>query len=165
LFGIIKRQSLRASGAARKQAGRRVVGRLLKGRAPRRSKSMEVASRQSILIIEPNAQLREEIVNFLLSAGYEDVAAADNLPAALDKNRRSDYEVIVADAGRPLTTGLQFAADLASLKPGAKIIFMINAEDQQSWDQIAAQSVGVRFLIKTDFARNLLYLLEESARP
>jgi CheY-like chemotaxis protein len=165
LFGIIKRQSLRASGAARKQAGRRVAGRLLTGRAPRRSKSMEVASRQSILIIEPNAQLREEIVNFLLSAGYEDVAAADNLPAALDKNRRSDYEVIVADAGRPLTTGLQFAADLASLKPGAKIIFMINAEDQQSWDQIAAQSVGVRFLIKTDFARNLLYLLEESARP
>jgi CheY-like chemotaxis protein len=126
---------------------------------------MEIAMRQSILIIEPNAQLREEIVNFLLSAGYEDVTATDSLPSALDKLRRSEYEVTVADAGRPLTTGLQFAADLASLKPGARIIFMINAEDQQSWDQIAAQSVGARFLIKTDFARNLLYLLEESAQP
>jgi len=126
---------------------------------------MEIARRQSILIIEPNAQIREEIVNFLLSAGYEDVTATDSLFAALDKIRRSEYEITVADAGRPLTTGLQFAADLASLKPEAKIIFMINAEDQQSWDQIAAQSVGVRFLIKTDFARNLLYLLEESVQP
>ena len=126
---------------------------------------MNAANRQSILIIEPNEQLREEIFNFLLSAGYEEVAAADSPNAALDKIRQSEYEVTVADAGRPLTTELQFAADLASLKPGAKIIFMINAEDQQSWDQIAAQSVGVRFLIKTDFARNLLYLLEEGAQP
>jgi CheY-like chemotaxis protein len=126
---------------------------------------MEIARRQSILIIEPNTQHREEIVNILLSAGYEDVTATDSLPAALDKIRQSEYEVIVADAGEPLNTGLQFAADLASMKPGARIIFMINAEDQQSWDQIAAQSAGVRFLIKTDFARNLLYLLEEDAQP
>jgi len=126
---------------------------------------MEIDKHQSILIIEPKAQLREEIFNFLLSAGYEDVTATDSLAAALDKIRQSEYDVAVVDAGRPLTTGLQFAADLASLKPGAKIIFMINAEDQQSWDQIAAQSVGVRFLIKTDFARNLLYLLEETAGP
>lgn len=126
---------------------------------------MGIARRQSILIIEPNEQLREEIVNLLLSAGYEDVTATDSLAAALDKIRQSEYEVTVADAGRSLTTELQFAADLASLKPGAKIIFMINAEDQQSWDQTAAQSAGVRFLIKTDFARNLLYLLEEGAQP
>jgi DNA-binding NtrC family response regulator len=126
---------------------------------------MEIDKRQSILIIEPNEQIREEIVNFLLSAGYEDVTATDSLPATLDKIRQSEYEVIVADAGRPQGAEIQFAADLASLKPGAKIIFMINAEDQQSWDQIASQSVRVRFLIKTDFARNLLYLLEECAHP
>jgi len=126
---------------------------------------MSAANRQRILIIEPNAQLREEIVNFLLSAGYEDVETAESLPAALDKIRQSEYEVTVADAGKPLNIGLQFAADLASLKPCARIIFLINAEDQQSWDQIVVQSAGVRFLIKTDFARNLLYLLEESAQP
>jgi len=126
---------------------------------------MEAASRQPILIVVPNAQFREEVFNFLLSAGYENVTSTDSLPAALDKIRQSEYEVTVADAGGLLTAGLQFAADLAGLKPGAKIIFMISAEDQPSWDQISAQSVGVRFLIKTDFARNLLYLLEESSRP
>jgi CheY-like chemotaxis protein len=126
---------------------------------------MNAAKHQSILIIEPNEQLREEIFNFLLSAGYEEVAAADSLPAALDKVRQSAYDIAVADAGNPLTAGLRFAADLAGISLSTKIIFMINAEDQQLWDQIAAQSDKVRFLIKTDFARNLLYLLEESTQP
>jgi len=126
---------------------------------------METARRQSILIIEPNEQIREEIFNFLLSAGYEEVAAADSLTAGLDKIIQSRYQVIVADVGKPLTAGLQFATDLARLSHSPRIIFMINAEDQQTWDQIAPQSDQIRFMIKTDFARNLLYLLKENAQP
>jgi len=123
---------------------------------------MNAANRQSILIIEPNEHLREEIFNFLLSAGYEEVAAADSPNATLDKIRQSAYDIVVADAGKSLTAVLQLARDLAGISPSARIIFMINAEDQQSWDQIAARSGNIRFLIKTDFARNLLYLLEEN---
>jgi len=126
---------------------------------------MKTVNRQPILIIEPNEQLREETINFLLSAGYENAEATDTFAVALDKIRQSAYEVVVADAGEPLTAGLQFAIDLARLSPNTKIILMIEAEDQQLWDQIAAQLVGVRFLIKTDFARNLFYLLEEHAQP
>ena len=117
------------------------------------------------MIIEPNEQVREEIFNFLLSAGYEEVAAADNLTAGLDKISQSHYEVIVVDAGKPLAAGLQFATDLARLSHSPRIIFMINAEDQQTWDQIAPQSDQIRFMIKTDFARNLLYMLKENAQP
>jgi len=126
---------------------------------------METASRQTILIVEPNRHLREEVFNFLLSAGYEMTEATDNLTTALDKIRQSAYEVVVANAGEPLTTGLQFAADLAGITLSARIIFMIDAEDQQSWDLIAARLGNIRFLIKTDFARNLLYLLEENMQP
>ena len=126
---------------------------------------MNAANRQSILIIEPNEQLREEIFNFLLSAGYEKVAAVDSPTRALDKIRQSAYDIAVADAGKPLTAGLQLAVDLAGISPSVRIIFMINAEDQQSWDQIAAQSGNIRFLIKTDFARYLLYLFEENMQP
>ena len=126
---------------------------------------METVNRQPILIIEPNEHLREEIVNFLLSAGYENTETTDSLAAALDKIRQSAYEVVVVDAGEPLTAGLQFATDLAQLSPETKIILLIEAEDQHSWDQIAAQLVRVRFLIKTGFARNLLYLLGEHAQP
>jgi DNA-binding NarL/FixJ family response regulator len=126
---------------------------------------MNAANRQSILIIEPNEQFREEIFNFLLSAGYEEVAAADSVAIANDKTSQSAYDIVIADAGKPLAAGMRFAADLAGISPGARIIFMIDAEDQQAWDQIAAQSDKVRFLIKIDFARNLLRLLEESAQP
>jgi|SRR5262245_19261013 len=126
---------------------------------------MEAASRQSILIIEPNEQLRKEIFNFLLSAGFENTEETDSLAAALDKIRRSPYKIIVADAGALLPVGPGFATDLARLSLGGRLILMINAEDRRSWDQIAARSVDVRFLIKADFARNLSYLLEENTQP
>src|SRR5262249_553724 len=126
---------------------------------------MKSVNRQPILIVEPNGQIREEIFNFLLSAGYEKTEEADSLEAALDKIRQSEYEIVVADAGAHPAAGLQFETHLARVRPNARIIFMINAEDQQPWDQIAAQSVELRFLIKTDFARNLLYLLEEITQP
>ncbi len=126
---------------------------------------METAKRQPILIIEPNAQFREELYNFLLSAGYENVTATDNLATALDKILQAAYDVVVADAGSPHVGGLQLAQDLAQLSPGMKIILMINAEDQQTWDHIAAQVGEVHFLIKTNFAQNLLYLFEEDALP
>jgi DNA-binding response OmpR family regulator len=126
---------------------------------------MEADSRQSILIIESNEQIREEIFNFLLSAGYEKTEETDYPAAALDKIRQSRYEIIVADAGALLSDGLGITTDIARLSHGARLILMINAEDRQSWDQLAARLVDVRFLIKTEFARNLLYLLEENAQP
>jgi hypothetical protein len=59
---------------------------------------MEAVSRQSILIIEPNEQLREEIFNFLLSAGYGKTGEADSLAAA--------YETASSPAG-PLSAHAQ----------------------------------------------------------
>jgi CheY-like chemotaxis protein len=126
---------------------------------------MKSVNRQSILIVEPIGQIRDEIFNFLLSAGYEKTEEADGLESALEKIQQSAYDVIVADAGAPSVAGLQFATYLAQLSPGAMIILMIEADERQLWDQIATQSREVRFLIKTDFARNLLYLLEENTQP
>jgi hypothetical protein len=126
---------------------------------------MSAANRKSILIIEPNQQLREEIFNFLLSAGYESIAATDSLPSNPGEISQSKYDVTLIGAGKPLTAHPHIAGDLANISPGARIIFMINAEDQKMWDQIAARSDNVRFLIKTEFARNLLYLLEENTQP
>ncbi len=124
---------------------------------------MKTAKRQSILIIEPNAQFREELYNFLLSAGYGNITATDSLAAALDKIGQSAYDVVVADAGSPWESGLQSAEDLARLSPKTKVILMIKAEDQQVWNQLAEEAVEVRFLIKTTFARTLLFLLEDRA--
>jgi DNA-binding NarL/FixJ family response regulator len=122
---------------------------------------METVTRQSILIIEPNTSFREELYNFLLSAGYQHIEETDGFAsAAIERIARSSYGAILVDAGVPLAAGLQFATDLAKLSPNTRIVLMIDPEDQPAWDRIAAPPVEVQFLIKTDIARNLLYLLE-----
>ncbi len=116
---------------------------------------------QSILIIEPDEQIREAIVNLLLSAGYQQIEERGGFAQAdIERIARSSYGAIVVDAGAPLAAGLQFATDLARLSNNTRIVLMIEPEDQPAWDRIAPPLVGVQFLIKTDFARNLLYLLE-----
>ena len=122
---------------------------------------MKTARHQSILIVEPNVQFREELYNFLLSDGYEHVTATDSLATVLEHIRHMAYDVILADTGAPRGGGLQVAKNLATLSPTTKIILMINAEDQQAWNQLAIQAVGMHFLIKSTFARDLLYLLED----
>jgi DNA-binding NtrC family response regulator len=124
---------------------------------------MKTARSQSILIVEPDVQFREELYNFLLSDGYEYVTAIDSLAVIPVLMRHGAYDVILADAGAPLDSGLQITKSFAALSPTTKIILMIKAEDQQAWHQLAMQAIGVHFLIKTAFARDLLYLLAEGA--
>ncbi|HJY81919.1 MAG TPA: response regulator [Candidatus Binatia bacterium] len=124
---------------------------------------MKTAKHQAILIVEPDAQFREELYNFLLAAGYETVTAIDTLATVLDNTCLSAYDVVLADAGSPWGNELQLAKDLGKLNVKTKIILMIEAKDQEVWNQIAAQVVGASFLIKNTFARNLLYLLMNRA--
>ena len=71
------------------------------------------------------------------------------------------YDVILADAGVPWGSGLPVAESITTLSPTTKIILMINAEDQQAWNRLTVQAVGMHFLIKSTLARNVLYLLED----
>jgi DNA-binding NtrC family response regulator len=126
---------------------------------------METVHRQSILIVEPDAQFRKELYNFLLSAGYEETGETVSFKAALDEIGHSPYELVVADAGECWDAGLKFAVDLARLSPKTKIILMIDPEDQPLWNQINTPPVEINILIKTGFARDLLYLLEKYQPP
>src|SRR2546425_6961975 len=93
--------------------------------APKSGGSMKTAKHQSILIVEPNVQFREELYNFLLADGYEHVTATDSLATVLEHIRHAAYDVILADAGAPRGSGLQVAKNLATLSPTTKIILMI----------------------------------------
>ena len=124
---------------------------------------MKTAKSHPILIIEPNAPFREELYNFLLAAGYEQVTATDSLTSVLEPIRHAAYDVIFAAAAAPGADGLQAAQDIAALSPTTKTILMINAQDQETWQQLAVHIVGVHFLLKMTFARNVLYLLTDCA--
>jgi len=124
---------------------------------------MKTAKSHPILIIEPDVQFREELYNFLLSDGYEHVTATDMLTNVLEQICHVAYDVILLDAGVPWGSALQVADSLATLSPTTKIILMINAADQDAWQQCAAQVIGVHFLLKMTFAHNVLYLLADCA--
>jgi DNA-binding NtrC family response regulator len=124
---------------------------------------MKTAKSYTILIIEPDAQFREELYNFLLAAGYEQVTATDSVASVLEPIRHAAYDVIFAATGAPGTGGLQVAQDIAALSPTTKTILMINAEDLDAWQQRAAHIVSVHFLLKMTFAYNVLYLLADCA--
>src|SRR4029450_5108450 len=124
---------------------------------------MKTAKSYTILIIEPDAQFREELYNFLLAAGYEQVTATDRVASVLEPTRHAAYDVIFAATGAPGTGGLQVAQDIAALSPTTKTILMINAEDLDAWQQRAAHIVSVHFLLKMTFAYNVLYLLADCA--
>jgi DNA-binding NarL/FixJ family response regulator len=124
---------------------------------------MKTTKHQSILIAEPNVQFREELYNFLLANGYEYVTTTDSWATIPEHMRHAAYDVILADAGAPSDSGLQIAKNIVTFNPTTKIILMIKAEDQQDWNQVAMQAIGVHFLIKTAFARDLVYLLADHA--
>ena len=126
---------------------------------------MKAAKHASILIVEPDVQFREELHNFLLAAGYEMVTATGALTKVLDKIDLLAYDVILSDVESLWDSDFESAIFFAKMNPKTKIILMIEAEDQGIWGQYSVQTAGASFLIKSTFARDLLYLLANRAEP
>jgi DNA-binding NtrC family response regulator len=122
---------------------------------------MTTARNLRILIVDPDAHFREELYNFLLSAGYEIVDSAGNYEKALERIEEKVYDVTVLDAGCPLKTAIEVAHSIVSLRPETRVILMVDAEVAAGQNQKAATTGEHQFLIKATFARNLLYLLEK----
>lgn len=120
---------------------------------------MQKFERESILIVDSDAQFREGLYNFLLAAGYKEVDAAKTFDTALEKIKESGYDVVVSDAGSRFREGMSFAELVLKQNPEMKLILMIKLEDQQEWEEKAG-ATGFRILIKPTFPRNLLYLLQ-----
>ena len=113
-----------------------------------------------ILIIDPDTQFREELYNFLLLAGCKTIDAAKNFTEALTKIRDSSPDVVLLDASAPSMKRLEHARHIVALNQKIKVILMIKAEDQQDWNEKEKNTAEFHFMIKTDFAQYLLFLLK-----
>jgi DNA-binding NtrC family response regulator len=120
-----------------------------------------ISTNQAILIVDPDMNFREELYNFLLSAGYQHVDSAVSFTDALERLRESEYEIVVTDAGSPFVDAVRFARSVSEIEPAARVIFMIRADDQQEWNRRARSATEFQFVIKPDFQRSLLYVLEQ----
>jgi DNA-binding NtrC family response regulator len=120
-----------------------------------------ISTNQAILIVDPDINFREELYNFLLSAGYQHVDSTGSFTDALEQLRESEYEIVVTDAGSPFVDAVRFARNVAGIEPAPRVIFMIRADDQQEWNRRARSATEFQFVIKPDFQRSLLYVLEQ----
>jgi len=112
-----------------------------------------------ILIVDPETNSREELHNFLLSAGYRHVDSAKGLEEALQKVEESDYYVVVLNAVSHLEAGIRSADNITLLSPKTKVILLVGPEDRP----VSRDKYRGQFLIKATFSRDLLYLLEKDA--
>jgi DNA-binding NtrC family response regulator len=122
---------------------------------------MTTAKNQPILIVDQDAHFREELYNFLLSAGYKKVDSAKTLTEVLEKLEESEYYVVVLDAGSHLKAACRSADSITDLSPNTRVILLVGDEDRPTPRPIAGETH--EFLIKATFTRNLLYLLENGA--
>jgi DNA-binding NtrC family response regulator len=122
---------------------------------------MSTANYQGILVIDSDDHFRETLVNFLLSAGYENVDSAVNVDDAFEKVEQSEYSVVVLGAGSHLQAGLRSAESITGLSPNTRVILAVSAEDLPEQETRPAQQG--EFLVKALFATNLPYLLEREA--
>ena len=118
-------------------------------------------NKQPILIVDQDAHFCDELYNFLLSAGYENVDFARNLAEALEKIEESEYYVVVLDAGSHFEAGVRSADSIIGLRPKTKVVLMVGPERRPEPKPKARE--GLQFLIKAMFTRNLLYLLEKES--
>jgi DNA-binding NtrC family response regulator len=121
----------------------------------------EMIADKSILIVDPDTHFREELFNFLLSAGSQKVETAVNFHTALEKVTHSAYEVVLVDVGPPFSEGLKLAEVIIQLNPKMRVILMIKAEDRQKWNAEVGTSAEFQLLIKSAYSHDLLVLLEE----
>ena len=112
-----------------------------------------------ILIIDQDAHFREELYNFLLSEGYENVVSVRNVTEALEKIEETEYDVVVMDAVSQIAAGVRSVDSITGLSPKTRVILMVSPDDRT--EQQTKTGERLQCLIKAMFPRNLLYLLEK----
>ncbi len=75
----------------------------------------------SILIVDDEAEAREELLEYLVDKGYR-VGAAENGKIALRRFQRDAIDLVITDVYMPEIEGLELIARLRAGHPGTRII-------------------------------------------
>lgn len=110
-----------------------------------------------ILIIDPDVHFREELFNFLLSAGYKYVDTADDFTQALAKIAQEEPDVILIDINQGICN--ETINTIVKINSSIRVITMICAEEQEQWSQQSDTLNDFELIIKNTYTHNLLYIL------
>jgi DNA-binding NarL/FixJ family response regulator len=116
--------------------------------------NIEMSPLPAILICDRDALFREALRNFLFAAGYSQVEVAVTVREALAKLRRECYGYALIGVSRPLSRVWRLARVVQRRQPGAKIIFLVSADDQPF-----IEGPSFEYVIKEYVFSNLLDLI------
>jgi len=78
---------------------------------------------RKILVVEDEKQIRIDLSEMLMEAGY-DVSHVGSGMEALEKIKKEDYDVVLADIKMPGMSGMELLLEIKRLKPQIRVIMI-----------------------------------------
>jgi len=78
---------------------------------------------KNILITEDDKKLRDGLIEILKVKGYS-IDSADNGQQALEKIKKTDFDIVLTDQIMPVMKGLELLKNILQIKPNTKVIII-----------------------------------------
>jgi CheY-like chemotaxis protein len=83
-----------------------------------------IVGRETVLVVEDDAQVREIVVRVLSGLGYRVLAAPDGDAALQLREQHGAVDLLLTDVVMPRISGRELATRLQWVQPGLKVLFM-----------------------------------------
>jgi len=86
---------------------------------------------KQILIVGRDTNFINELTNYLLAAGYNNIESFDSYQSAITRLKQNSFDIVLMDIFTPEMKELKYAHKIRSLKPKINIFLMIEPEHQE----------------------------------
>lgn len=122
----------------------------------------EIAKGLSLLYVEDDHELRQNTAR-LLGSFFDEVATAENGVDALEKYKKSAYDLILTDINMPLMNGVKLTQQIKIDNP-QQVIMVISAHDEASY-MLELINIGVDyFVLKPLDLKQFMLVLDKAIR-
>ena len=120
-----------------------------------------VPGKRTVLIVDDEPSIRENLERVLKSSGYETVVAEDG-QAALDRAAEQEFEVVLLDIGLPGISGMDVLRRLSGEYPDTCVIMVTAVEEVET--AVEAMRSGAYDYLSKPFNLEDILLRVERAR-
>ena len=111
------------------------------------------AARQTVLLAEDEAEVRDVTRDFLTSAGYRVLTAEDGEQALQIAEHDKSIDILVTDVVMPRMRGPELAKRLLHLRPGLKVVYVSGYIEH---DKVDGDFMKDAFFLNKPFSREML---------
>lgn len=119
--------------------------------------------RGKILVVDDHEDLRQTVVQFLQTAGFEVEEAADG-QEAVEKVARTHYDVVLTDIHMPRMDGIQAAGKIHQMRPSSYVVVMTGEADEEEVEQALKAARGHYACLRKPFEYNSFVICVRNLR-